>query len=106
MNGKENYNNHEIIKTLKAVKKYPKMYLRGKVSYLSIETYLNGYLNGLGLFHSVNSGQDIRLWFQEKVGQKSPTSFTVHVENYYKDKTEEERIDILLDLVIEFFQKS
>ncbi|MCL1989472.1 MAG: hypothetical protein FWG67_01150 [Defluviitaleaceae bacterium] len=99
-------NSDIIIQTILALKKYPKMYLRGDVSYLKIESYLNGYFTALGQLYSVELKKLMGLWFQEKVNQNSSYPFTAHVDFYYKDKSEDERINILIDLVEEFFQEN
>jgi len=92
--------------TFSGLKKYPKMYLRGDITYLAIETYIYGYLAGLGCCLNIDFARKIHIWFQEKVKERNPVIiFTAHVKFYYKDRSEEEHIDILLDLVEEFFQE-
>lgn len=97
--------NHNIFHDLSVLKKYPGMCFRGERTYIAFETYLNGYLRGLGDCSGVVLGK-IRLWFQEKVNQNSSCFFTAHVEHYYNDRSEEERIHLLIDLVEEFFQEN
>ncbi|MDR0314615.1 MAG: hypothetical protein LBH71_01525 [Oscillospiraceae bacterium] len=94
-----------VLKTILAMKQHPKVYLRGDLSYCTVEAYLNGYLTALGQSYSIDLEKTIKLWFQKKVNEKTSCAFTTHVENYYGNRTEEDRINTLIDLVAEFFQE-
>jgi len=98
--------NDIIIKTILAFKKHPKAYLRGELSYYAVEAFLNGYLIALEQSHSIELGKMMRIWFQKKINEKSSCSFTAHIDHYYESRIEEDRINILIDLVGEFFTEN
>jgi len=90
---------------LMSLKKCPKMYFRGELTFIAVETYLNGYIRGLEYCLNINIFSNIRVWFEEKVNKKNVSlGFSTHVDFYYKGNSEEERINILIDLVDEFFR--
>lgn len=98
--------NDKIFFHIHGIKKTPKMFFRGEVTYIAVETYLNGYILALGDSAGVALGDKMRQWFLERVKQQSSCFFTAYVDIYYADKSEQERIYILIDTVEDFFKEN
>lgn len=93
-----------IFKEIDYLRKRPSMLFRGGATYVAVETYLIGYIRAMGDYSGVNLLHEMHLWFQEKIQQKASCFFMAHVDIYYHDKSEKERIAVLIDLVEEFFR--
>ena len=92
-------------RTLLCLKKRPKMFFKGELTFTAVETYINGYLLGLECCLGITVFQRLHVWFQEKIKQENNVlGFTTHVDYYYKERSEEDRISILIDLVDEFLK--
>lgn len=98
--------NEKIFFHIHGIKKNPKMYFRGEVSYIAVETYLNGYIRALGDSTGVALENKMRHWFLDRVKEQSSCFFTAYVDIYYADKSEQERIYILIDTIEEFFKEN
>lgn len=98
--------NSKTFRILLGLKKYPEMYLGGEVTYPIAAAYLNGYLNAIACCLDIDLNAKVRFWFQEKINQRTSLAFTAHVEYYYKDKSAEEQIQYLIDIVEAFFQEN
>lgn len=98
--------NETIFRDLYGIKKCPKMFIRGEITYYSVETYLNGYIRGLEHCSGIKLHEKIMHWYLKRISQKSSCFFTAYVEIRYKEKSEEERICILIDLIVAFFQEN
>lgn len=98
--------NDKILYDLHGIKIHSKMFIRGEITYTSVETYLNGYFRGLEHYSGVKLEDKIKHWYEKKVNQNSSCFFTAYVECFCKEKPEEERIHILIDLTEMFFQEN
>lgn len=98
--------NKKILSHIDGLKKVPKMFFRGEVTYLTVETYLNGYIRALGDSFGVVIENKMMRWFLDRVKQESSCFFTAYVDIYYADKPEQERICILIDTVEDFFKEN
>jgi len=97
--------NERIYKLLNGLRKYPKMYFQGEPTYMAYETYLLGFLTGLTWLH--NSSIDITAWFTQQRGENNyAVGFSGQIKHIYEDKTEKERIEILLETVENFFREN
>jgi len=102
--------NENILGMLHYLKERPGMHFGEKApSYKTYDTYLSGVLYGLQLCHGhylYLSGKMI-LWFTQKRGENNYfQGVSSQIEHIYQDKTEEERIKILLDTVADFFREN
>lgn len=98
--------NEKILYDLYGIEKCPHMFFGGEITYKSFETYLNGYFRGLEHYSGVRLQNKIMRWYEEKVNQKSSCFFTAYVELFCEEKSEEERIHILIGLTEAFFQEN
>jgi len=88
---------------LQGLKKCPKMYISGEITYTSIENYLEGHLCALEICLGIAIRKKIMGWFLRKINQNDISiGFANYVNYYYTDKSEEERIVILIELIEDF----
>lgn len=98
--------NNNIHSMLSILRNYPKSIILGDLTYLAFSTYLDGYVDALGNCTGVNLKLNITHWFQKKIKQEAFIFWTAYIPYHYKEKSEEEHIDILLHVTEEFFQEN
>jgi hypothetical protein len=100
-------NTDKIFDWLDLLKSTPKMIVSGpKIDYLTLSVYLDGYLDGLGAFLNRNFRNEIRIWFDEKNGVVFPIGLPDIIPIFYKDKTEDELKEILVDTIKQYFKEN
>lgn len=89
----------EFNKYLNALRKHPSAILHGNlVSFENYANFLSGYITAIDVLKGINLEREISKWYQNKVSVKAPNMFWfAQFELVNKDKTEEQKIIILLD---------
>lgn len=89
----------------------PKMIISGdrlsnkQISYDELSIYVDGYIQGINNVLNRNLGKEICEWFQNKNNISSmPLYLADFLPVYYKDKSEEELIGILIEELRDFFK--
>lgn len=98
--------NNNIFKTLTILRNYPKSIILGDLTYYAFSTYLAGYVDALGNCAGVNLKLKITHSYQQKIKQQAFIFWTDYIPYYYNENSEEEHINILIDVTEEFFQEN
>ena len=97
------YINEKILKTLRILRKHPLMIIEKDNSYVLLQNYIDGYIDGLSHCLNKNLRKDITKWYKEKINVDTSCYWTTHIPFHFKGKSEEELKGILIDLTEEYF---
>jgi len=97
----------QVLEWFDILKRRPLMILSDNSSYNYLQSYIEGYIDALS--HSLNKENlraDITFWFQKKVNEKTNFYWTNHIPLFYKDKSDQELQNILIETTSEFFREN
>ncbi|MEM7174275.1 MAG: hypothetical protein AAF380_03420 [Bacteroidota bacterium] len=88
----------------------PAMWISGDLHALSsLSSYIlffEGFFSSLEIFTNLDFERKMARWYAEKNGTPSNVAWTGQLEMIHTDKTEKEKIAILLDTLEEFFKEN
>ena len=98
--------NEKIFEQIVVLKERPRMLLTCKtIDYEKLKCYVDGYLDGLSHAYDKPLTRNITRWFEkkEKIHPRLDVFWLYYLPFYYKEKTDDELKEILLDNLEQYF---
>ena len=94
-----------ILWIISRLRQKPRTIHCGEDDYLSCRTFIEGYLLGLSEMINFNFSVEITDWLAKKYKVTRSTPYVMFPEYFHKEKSDEEKKELLLDLLEEYFNK-
>ena len=95
--------NSTILETFSILKNSPSMILADTSNYLYLQNYIEGYIDALSNVLNKNLRFEINNWYKNKLNIQTTYHWTCHIQYQFKDKTDNELKNILLNITQEYF---
>lgn len=95
-----------ILETLRILRDRPLMIIAKDDSYVFLQNYIEGYIDGLSHCLNKNMRQEITKWYKAKFDTETSYYWTSHIPFQFSGETDDELKKKLLDITEEYFKKN
>jgi hypothetical protein len=90
---------------LEIFKKRPRVFVQSAATYILVQNYIEGYLDGLSVFLKCDMRFVITRWYAEKNNIEGAIDLTDYILVHFAGKSEKELRHILIDAILEYFKE-
>lgn len=96
----------KIIQNMRVVLEKPLMIFNNIPDVDDCKNYIDGYIHGIESALDINLTVKISEWFQKKVNEQAYLVWTVHLLDHFRDRTNEEKKELLVNTLIDFIKEN